>query len=77
MWCRNADAMWHGEWPDSSLRGILAFLVTETGAIEPFVVASRSSVFKPFYQALKARGLAITEAFVIPARKLFARILPQ
>ncbi|WP_179266654.1 hypothetical protein [Bordetella genomosp. 4] len=49
----------------------------ETGALEPFIVASRSEVFKAFYRALKARGLAATEAFVIPARKLFARILPQ
>lgn len=32
--------------------------------------ASRSRVFKPFYQALRARGLATTEAFVILARKL-------
>jgi transposase len=32
--------------------------------------ASRSRVFKPFYQALRARGLASTEAFVILARKL-------
>lgn len=32
--------------------------------------ASRSLAFKPFYQALRARGLATTEAFVILARKL-------
>ena len=32
--------------------------------------ASRSLAFKPFYQALRARGLATTEAFVILARKI-------
>lgn len=32
--------------------------------------ASRSLAFKPFYQALKAKGFATTEAFVILARKL-------
>ncbi len=32
--------------------------------------ASRSKCFKPFYQALRARGLTTTEAFVILGRKL-------
>lgn len=32
--------------------------------------ASRSLAFKSFYQALRARGLATTEAFVILARKI-------